>query len=234
MKRSLIAISSIILVTVSFGSAHAMNYTGSIFAGAQIHADSNSYKNANYSFSIQPPVNWSILNLPPSISQGTIVTFSNEDKSQLATFSIYHRFIAPNVIQALDSHADNDILATVAQEMSINSSDSRTVVFNGVVDRYNDGVKVSIGSATHYTTDNSTSISENIIYYLNNGSQYTLDMTSKPDTFDKNSQLFEDAASTFLATQTNAVPEFPFAILALIVAMVSIIIISRTRLPVRL
>lgn len=226
MQKTLLVITSVILVLVSISPAYAMNYTSSMFSNAQRYSDSNSYKNSNYNFSIQPPLNWGILKLPSDISNDAVVVFSNGDKSQLATFGIYHKLNAPNVIDALDSHPDNDILATVVQEMSTNSSDSRTIVYNGTVDRYNDGVKVLVKSVTHYTADNSASLSENIIYFLNNGNQYTLDMASNPNNIKKNSQLFEDSASTFFVTQSNAVPEFSIAPIALISAMILIILTS--------
>jgi hypothetical protein len=219
------------LVIFSTDCAYATNHTSSIFSGAQRYSDSNTYKNANFSFSIQPPLNWIVLNnLPPNISNQAVVIFSNNDKSQLATFGIYHRYIAPNVMVAIGSHSDNDVLATIAQEMTAgNNNDSQTIVYNGLVDRYNDGVRVSISSATRYAADNSTSLSENIIYFLNSGNQYTLDLTSNSTTIDKNSQLFEDSASTFLASQSNAVPEFPVALVMLIIGMFSVIFVFRTK-----
>ncbi len=222
---------AITLAFFSTGSAYATNHTSSIFSDAQRYADSNTYKNSNYSFSIQPPLNWDVLsNLPPSVSNQAVVIFSNNDKSQLATFGMYHRYIAPNIIEALDSHPDNDVLATIAQEMTgSNNNDSQTIVYNGIVDRYNDGVRVSISSATRYTADNSTSLSENIIYFLNSGNQYTLDLTSNPANIDKNSQLFEDSANTFLVSQTNPVPEFPVALAMLIIGMFSIIFVFRVK-----
>ncbi len=226
MQKTLLAITSVILVLVSISPAYAMNYTSSMFSNAQRYSDSNLYKNPNHNFSIQPPLNWGILKLPSDISNDAVVAFSNGDKSQLATFGIYHKLNAPNVIDALDSHPDNDILATVVQEMSTNNSDSRTIVYNGTVDRYNDGVKVLVKSVTHYTADNSASLSENIIYFLNNGNQYTLDMASNPNNIKNNAQLFEDSASTFFVTQANAVPEFPIVPIALIGAMVLIILTS--------
>jgi hypothetical protein len=226
-----IGIVVITLIFFSANSAYATNYTNtSIFAGALKYADSSSYVDANHTFSIQPPLNWIVLNnLPSSVSQNALVVFSNNDKSQLATFGIYHRYIGQNVIDALNSHPDKDILATIAQEMQSvgQSADSKTIVYNGIVDRYNDGVRVAISSATQYTTDNSTSLSENIIYFLDNGNQYTLDLTSNPNNIDKDSQLFEDSANTFLANQTNPVSEFPMSLIILITAMFSVIVISR-------
>jgi len=220
----------IVLILLSTSSAYATNHNTSIFSDAQRYADSNTYKNANYSFSIQPPLNWIVLNnLPPNVSNHAIAIFSNNDKSQLATFGIYHRSIGQNVIDAIKAHSDNDVLATISQEMTIPSTDSKTIIYNGVVDRYNDGTRVAVSSATQYTADNSTSLSENIIYFLNNGNQYTLDLTSNQNTIDKNSQLFEDSVNTFLVSQTNPVPEFPIALIILIIAMFSIIIMSRIK-----
>ncbi|MGI0018638.1 MAG: hypothetical protein ACREA1_08005 [Nitrosotalea sp.] len=230
MKYAIPIIALVTLVFFSTGSAYATNHTSTIFSDAQRYADSNSYKNSNYGFSIQPPLNWGVLaNLPPSVSNQSLVIFSNNDKSQLATFGIYHRYITPNVMQAIDSHSDNDVLATIAQEMTHQDSDSKTLVYNGIVDRYNDGVRVSISSATQYAADNSTSLSENIIYFLDSGNQYTLDLTSNSANIDKNSQLFEDSANTFFVSNTSPVPEFPVALAVLIIGMFSIIVVFRVK-----
>ena len=226
-----IIIVTITIIFFSTNSAYATNHNDtSIFSGALRYANSNTYVDTNHTFSIQPPLNWIVLNnLPSNVANNALVVFSNNDKSQLATFGIYHRHIGQNVIDALNSHIDKDILATIAQEMQATgqSADSQTTVYNGVVDRYNDGIHVAISSATRYTVDNSTTLSENIIYFLNNGNQYTLDLTSNPNNIDKNSQLFEDSASTFLPNQTNPVPEFPTSLLILITTMFLVIFISR-------
>lgn len=229
-KKISIGMAVIVLILVSMNSAYATKYDTSTFSDTLRYADSNTYRDANHTFSIQPPLNWVVLNnLPPNVSNNAIVIFSNNDKSQLATFGIYHRHIAQNVIDAINNHSDNDVLATVAQEMSGKDADSKTTVFNGIVDRYNDGIRVAISSGTTYTADNSTSLSENIIYFLNNGNQYTLVLTSNSDNMDKNSQLFEGSANTFLVSQTSLVPEFPFSIPILITATFSIIFISRIK-----
>ena len=232
MNKTILSImlTTIVLILFSTNMAHATSHNTSIFSDALIHADSNTYKNTNYSFSIQPPPNWTILNnLPANMSGNVIVVFSNNDKKQFATFGIYHKYIAQNVIDAINSHADNDILATIDQEITSPSPDSQTKMYNGVVDRFNDGVRVSASSVTQYTADNSTSFSENIFYYLNNGNQYTLALTSNPANIDKNSQLFEDSANTFLVSQTNPVPEFPIALTILVTGMFSIILIFRIK-----
>jgi len=220
----------ITMMLFSTSSAYATSHNVSIFSDAIKYADSNSYKNSNYSISIQPPINWTVLtNLPPDVSNQSIVVFSNNDKTQLATFGIYHRDITSNVIDAINNHSDNDVLATIAQEMTHQDADSKTIVYNGIVDRYTDGVRVAVSSATHYTVDNSTSLSENIIYFLDNGNQYTLDLTSNQDNIDKNSQLFEDSASTFVASQTNPVPEFPISLAIMITGMFAVIFIFRIK-----
>lgn len=221
----------VLLILISLHPAYATNHNNtSIFSDAIKYADTNSYKDTNHTFSIQPPINWDVLkNIPATVSKQALVIFSNNDKTQLTTFGIYHRNIAQNVIDALNSHSDNDVLATIAQEMSADSTDSKTIVYNGVVDRYDDGMRVAISSATRYNVDNSTTLSENIIYFLNNGNQYTLDLTSNPNNIDKNSQLFEDSANTFLVNQINTVPEFSFSSIALIIAILSTIFIFRIK-----
>jgi len=232
MNKTILMITMVsTLVLFSTGFAYATSHNTSIFSGAQRYADSNSYKNANYSFSIQPPLNWIVLgNLPSSVANNAIVIFSNNDKSQLATFGIYHRHITPNVIEALNNHTDNDILATIAQEMTAgNNNESQTLMYNGIVDRYNDGVLVSASSATKYASDNSTSLSETRYYFLNNGNQYNLILTSNYTTIDKNSQLFEDSANTFFVSNSSPVPEFPLSAAVLIIGMFSIIVVFRVK-----
>ena len=230
MNKTIPIIAVTLALLFSTGLAYATSHNTSMFSDATRYADSNAYKNANYSFSIQPPLNWIILhNLPANMSGNAIVVFSNNDKTQYATFGIYHRYIAQNVIDQINSHSDNDILATIDQELTSPSIDSKTKMYGGVVDRFNDGVRVTANSVTQYTMDNSTSFSENIFYYLNNGNQYTLALTSNPAGIDKNSQFFEDSANTFLVTQTNPVPEFPIALITLASGMFSIILIFRAK-----
>ncbi|MGI0006841.1 MAG: hypothetical protein ACREAR_02450 [Nitrosotalea sp.] len=231
MNKIMPIIAVVITMTLfSTGMAYATSHNVSIFSDAIKYADSNSYKNSNYSISIQQPTNWIVVtNLPPSVSNQSIVTFSNNDKTQLATFGISHRYIASNVIEAINNHSDNDVLATIAQEMTYQDADSKTIVYNGIVDRYTDGVRVTVSSATQYTANNSTLLNENIFYFLDNGNQYTLELTSNQDNIDKNSQLFEDSASTFVASQTNPVPEFPISLTILITGMFAVIFIFRVK-----
>jgi hypothetical protein len=221
---------AIALILISTNSAYATNHNTSIFSEALRYADTNTYKDSNHTFSIQPPLNWIILgNIPPSVSKQALVIFSNNDRNQLATFGVYHRYIGQNIIDAINNHSDNDVLATIAQEMSDKNSDSQTIVFNGVIDRYSNGIRVTVSSATRYTSDNATSLSENIIYFLNNDNQYTLELTTNPDSIDKNSQLFEDSVRSFLVTQTSPIPEFPFSMFILIIGMFSIIFFSKIK-----
>ncbi len=229
MNRTIPIIVVTLTILFSTSLAYATSHNTSMFSDATRYADSNTYKNTNYSFSIQPPLNWVILNnLPTNMSGNAIVVFSNNDKTQYATFGIYHRYISQNVIDVINSHSDNDILATIDQEITSPSPDSKTKMYGGVVDRFNDGIRVTANSVTQYTVDNSTSFSENIFYYLNNGNQYTLALTSNPTNIDKNAQFFEDSANTFLVSQTNPVPEFPIALIILVAGMFSIILIFKT------
>lgn len=233
-KAFLVIMASVIIVALSTNTAHAMNYTGSIFSNAQRYADSNSYKNAEYGFSIQPPLNWGIADVPPNIANGTIVIFTNGDKSQLATFDIQHTNINQNITRSIINHSDNDVLSIVARTINSNSSDSSTSVTNGIVDRYSDGVRVVVSYTTHYTADDSTILSENVYYFLDNGNQYILEMASNPNSIQKNAQLFADSAETFLVTQASTVPEFPIVPAALAIGMILIITSARSGLFARL
>jgi hypothetical protein len=227
-KILLLIVATIVLILLSINPIYATNHDTSIFLNSLNNTDSNSFKYVNHNFSIQPPPTWVVLNnLPANVSNNAIVVFSNNDHNQLATFGIYHRSISQNLMNLLRIHPENDILATMAQEMSTNGPDFQTVVLSGVVDKYTDGIRVAVNSGTQYKSDNTTSVSENIIYFLNSGDQYTLSLTSNPNNFDKNSRLFEHSANSFLVTQTTAVPEFPFNLLALIVSMFAVICVTR-------
>lgn len=229
-KKFSIGISTIALIIFSINSAYATNHETSIFSDAVKYANSNSYKNEKYNFSIEPPLNWGVLNnLPANVSSNAIVVFSNSDHNHLATFGIHHRAITQNVINLLNNHPDKDILATIAQEMSSKDPNYQTVVYNGVVDRYTDGIKVTVNSATQYNIDNFTTISENVIYFIYTGDQYNLDLTSNSNDFDKNSKMFEDSVNSFLVSQTTPVPEFPIHLIILIIAMFSVIFITRIK-----
>jgi hypothetical protein len=227
-KISSINVFIISLILFSINPVYATNHDTSIFSDSINRTNSNPFKDVNHNFSIQPPPNWIILNnLPANVSSNAIVVFSNNDHNQLATFGIYHRSISQNVINLLNIHSEKDILTTMEQEMSTDGQEIQTVVLNGVVDKYTDGIRVAVNSVTQYKFDNSTSISENIIYFLNSGDQYTLSLTSNPSNFDKNSKLFENSANSFLVSQTSPIPEFSFSFIILVVSMFAVIFISR-------
>ena len=204
-KSYIIAIGLTIAFFGSSSAAYATNHDASMFSHAQNYAASNSYKDPTHNFSLQPPLNWIVLNnIPPSVSKNAVVIFSNNDHSKLATLGIFYRSISPNFTSIINKYSDNDILVQISQEMAGKEANSQTIVLKGVVDRYNDGIRVAIVSGTQYN-DNSTSVSENVIYFLNNGGQYTLVLTTDPDHYDMNSKLFEDSANSFLVNQTNSV-----------------------------
>ena len=184
--------------------AFATNHPTSIFSYSLSSGHSNTYSDAMHNFSITPPVDWNpVRNIPDKISNNTIAVFSNNDKNHLATLVIFYRPISQNITDAINKYSDKDIIYSVSQELSGNGQDSKTSVLKGAIDRYTDGVRVATITETNYTSDNSTSISENIMYFLNNGNQYTLILTSNPNDFNKNSVLFENSANSFLVNQTS-------------------------------
>ncbi len=189
---------------------YASNYNTSLFSNALKQSSANSYNDVANNFSIEPPMNWIVLNnVPSEISKNALVVFSNNNKNNLATFAIFHRTISSDIINAINKYSDNDVLYSISKELSVNETDSKTIVLKGAIDRYEDGIRIAMITTTIYKTDNSTSGSESIIYFLNTGNQYTLVLTSNPDAFEENSKLFETSANSFTVNQTSLKNEYP-------------------------
>lgn len=210
-KKYLGIILAIVSLSTFIGTAYAENYTSSIFANSIKVANSNAYTDSKGHFSINPPLNWVVLkNLPAEVSNNASVIFSNNDKSELATFGIYHRTLPQGSIDTISQYSDSDILNQIGREMSADTTDYKTTVLNAVIDRYKDGIRIITISSTNYSTDNTTSYSANMIYFLNSGDEYTLVLTSSEDYFDQNAHLFKESTDTFYAnnpsiTSTNIV-----------------------------
>ena len=193
-----------LILMLSFNYAYATNYSTSIFTDSIKDADSNSYKNSEYHFSIQPPPNWKVLkNVPPDIAQNAITVFSDNNKGQIATFGIFHRSFSNQLLDAINSHSDKEILDDLTNEMTSKSQESKTDILKAGIERYSDGVRVLIFSSTTYSSDNSTSYSANMIYYLKSGDQYTLILTSSPKRFEQDLGLFSNSIETFYASPNN-------------------------------
>ncbi len=186
------------MLSSSSFNAYATNYSTSIFADSEKTADSNSYKNSEYHFSFQPPPNWKLLtNVPPDIASNAVTMFSDNKNNQLSTLVIFHRTISSQVIDAINSHSDNEVLNELVNEMTSKTQESQTDISKAGIERFLDGVRILTFSSTKYTSDNSTTYSANMIYYLNSGDQYTLVLTSNPERFDDDLNLFEKSIESF-------------------------------------
>ncbi len=195
---------SFLILMLSFNYAYATNYSTSIFVDSIKVADLNSYKNSEYHFSIQPPPNWKLLtDVPPDVANNALVMFSDNNKGQLATFIIFHRTISNQVIEAINNHSDKEVLDELTSEMTSKTQDSQTNISKAGIERYSDGVRMLTFSSTTYSSDNSTTDSANMIYYLNNGDQYTLVLTSNPKRFDQDLGLFSNSINTFYVSSNN-------------------------------
>ncbi|MEO9277831.1 MAG: hypothetical protein ABI340_08670 [Nitrososphaera sp.] len=195
---------SFLILMLSFSYAYATNYSTSIFANSIKVADSNSYKNSEYHFSIQPPPNWKLLkNIPTDVSGSAIAMFSDNSKGQLATFVVFHRTISNQVLEAINSHTDKEVLDELTSEMTSKSQESQTNISKAGIERYSDGVRMLTFSSTTYSSDNSTSYSADMIYYLNTGDQYTLVLTSNSERFDQDLVLFGNSIDTFYVGPNN-------------------------------
>ena len=222
-------------------SSNATKQT-TLFSNTVEHAKSNTYQDETRYFSISPPQNWSILkNIPASIPNNALVTFSNNNHTGLATLQIYYKSIPKQVISVLDTYSDNDILSEISQELSYNGTDSQTNVLQEGISRYKDGTLVKAVSVTEYQNDPNTIQNEHLIFFLNDGREYTLVLTSKLQDFHQNQIYFETSANTFyVASMENStqtynlspppVPEFgSLAGMIIVISIIGVVIISRSR-----
>ena len=202
---------------------------------------SNTYHDQTKNFSFSPPQNWVILkNIPTSMQNNALVTFSNNNHTGLATLEIFYKPISEQVISALDINSDRDILSAISRELSYNGTDSQTVVLQSGLERYQDGTVIKAISLTRYPNDTTMIQNEHLIFFLNDGREFTLLLASKPQDFHQNQIYFETSANTFYVapigksqTQTPIgppVPEFgPLAQIVVVISLVGVVIISKFR-----
>ena len=195
---------SLIIVALSCNFAYATNYSTSLFSNSTNIANSNSYQNSEYHFSFNPPPNWKLLkDVPADVANNAIAMFSDNIKNNLATLVIFHRTISNQVIDAINTHTDKEVLDELVNEMSSKSQESQTDILKAGIERYVDGTRILTFSSTTYSSDNSTSYSANMIYYLDTGEQYTIVLTSNPERFDQDLELFKNSIDTFYVSTSN-------------------------------
>jgi hypothetical protein len=212
-----------------------------MFSRTLSYDQSNSYHDKTSNFSLSPPQNWIILNVPPSMQSKALAIFSNHNHTGLATMAIFFKPISQQVVSALQTFSDREILSEISNELSYNGTDSKTRVLQLGLQRYQDGLLIKAVSITLYQNDSSNIQNENLIFYLNDGRQYTLLLTSKPQDFGQDQKFFESSADTlyvapndnFTQTQVSkvgpTVPEFPFAIPIMLISISSMMVFYRMK-----
>lgn len=212
-----------------------------MFSSTVGNSKSNTYQDITKHFSISPPQSWTILkNIPTSMQSNALVTFTNNNNTGLATFSIYYKPISQQVIDVLNTVSDRDIFYDISKELSYNGTDSQTYVSQVGIQRYSDGAVIKAISLTRYTNDTTMIQNEHLIFFLNDDREYTLLLASNPQDFNQNQISFETAADTFYvapkdnSTQSQSsniippVPEFgSLTGMIIVISIIGVMIISR-------
>lgn len=165
---------------------------------------SNIYNDTIHNFSILPPDGWSAV----SQSNGTndaLVTFSNQNTQSLANFDIYYGHVNP-IPQAIYALPDDEILNQSIVKLF---NASQFTILQKNIERFSDGFVIQAIAEPKQNTQ-STPLSEWFLFWLNDGRQYYLILTSSQSDFSQNQAVFERSVYTFYAgpEKIPAVPEF--------------------------
>jgi len=194
----------------------------------------NIYNDTTNNFSILPPDGWSATESQSNDTSTPLVTFSNQNSQSLASFSIYYGHVNP-IPQAIIALPDDEILNKSASKLF---DTSQFTILQKNIQRFSDGFVIQVILEPKQTTQN-TPISEWILFWLDDGRQYFLILTSAQNDFSQNQAAFERSASTFYVGDEKAsnvpeigpsVPEFgPAAIIVFTIMTISTIILLKTR-----
>jgi hypothetical protein len=211
-----------------------------MFSKTLMYDQSNTFHDKTKNFSLSPPQNWTLLNVPTSIPSKALVIFSNHNHTGLATLAIFYKPISQQVVSVLGTFSDRDILSEISNELSYNGTDSQTKVLQLGLQRYQDGIIIKAVSLSQYPNDTTNIQNEHLIFFLNDGREYTLLLTSKPQDFNQDQNYFETSADTFyVAPNENStqigtskvgppVPEFgPLAGMIIATSIIGAVIISK-------
>ncbi|HEV2192587.1 MAG TPA: hypothetical protein VGR54_03090 [Nitrosopumilaceae archaeon] len=234
-----LVISTSYLYTNAFADSNSTKQIP-MFSKTLRYDQSNTFHDKTKNFSFSPPQNWIILNVPTSIPSKALVVFSNDNHTGLATLAIFYKPISQQVVSVLGTFSDSDILSEISNELSYNGADSKTKVLQSGLQRYQDGIVIKAVSLSQYPNDTTNIQNEHLIFFLNDGREYTLLLTSKPHDFNQDQKYFEMSADTFYvapnenSTQTKTskigppIPEFgPFTGMIIVTSIIGVVIISK-------
>jgi hypothetical protein len=189
-------------------------------------AQYNTYKDTFHNFSISPPDGWKIQSQSNNTND-TLVTFSNHNPSNLADFGVYFSHQKP-IPQSIFALTDEQILNQAVSELF---DTSQFTILQKNIERFSDGFVIQVISEQKQTTQ-STPISEWFLFWLADGRQYYLIMTSSQNGFNQNAAEFEKSVYGFYVgpEKVPSVPEFgPAAILAFTVTLSATLLMKKLR-----
>jgi hypothetical protein len=170
----------------------------------------NAYADTTHNFFIVPPDGW-VLKSQPNGTGNSLVEFSNENSSNLAHLDIYFDRVDP-IPASIFSLSDDQILKEFTAKLF---DPSKTNILQNNIQRFSDGFIVQVIFTQNQAIQNKPVI-EMLIFWLADGRQYFVTLTSSQNNFIQNEAAFEKSASTFNVNPQKipAVPEFGFLAIA--------------------
>lgn len=189
--------------------------------------ETNIYNDTINNFSILPPDGWSAVESQSNDTTKPLVTFSNQNPQSLANFGIYYGRENP-IPQAVISLPDDEILNQTTSKLF---DPTQFTIIQKNIERFSDGFVFQVISEPKQNNQN-TPISEWFLFWLDDGRQYYLILTSSQNSFAQNQAAFERSAYTFYVGNEKipTVPEFgPVTIIIFTVMISSTLILLKTR-----
>ena len=190
------------------------------------NTESNIYNDTAHNFSILPPDGWTVQSQSNETGK-PLVTFSNQNPQSLANFDIYCQHLSP-IPQAIFALPDDEILNQSVPKLF---DTSQFTIIQKNIQRFSDGFVIQVMLEPKQNTPN-TPISEWVLFWLNDGRQYFLILTSSQNNFGQNQVAFERSAYTFYVgnDHVSTVPEFgSVTIIVFTITVFSMLVFMKTR-----
>ena len=156
-----------------------------------VNNQSNTYNDPTHNFSISPPDGW-VVKSQSNVTNQALVTFSNQNPQSLANFGIYYGHLKP-IPQTIIALPDDIILNHTVTDLF---DTSQFTVLQKNIQRFSDGFIVQAISEPKINSQ-LTPINEWLLFWLDDGRQYLLLLTSSQNNFNQNQADFDRAATTF-------------------------------------
>jgi predicted secreted protein with PEFG-CTERM motif len=165
---------------------------------------SNAYTDTTHNFSIVPPDGW-IIKSQSNMTGVPLVEFSNENSLSLAHLDTYFNRVEP-IPPSIFALPNDQVLTGVINKLF---NASKINLTQKDIQRFSDGFILEVVFTQKSSAQNGP-IVDMLIFWLSDGRQYFLTLTSSHDGFNQNEFDFRNAASTFYVSpeDTSTVPEF--------------------------